>query len=122
MNFVQILGTCPAELVSVMAIIGFVVRAICIAIPIILIVLIILDLAKIVTAGNANDEKVKKEVTGKVVTRLIFAVLIFLVPTIIRLVFGLLPLPDGKSDVDMKGETATWKDCWDQGMAKGIVL
>ena len=118
MNYVQMLGSCPEELVSVMAIIRFVVNAICIAIPIILIVLIILDLAKIVTAGNIDD-KLKKEVTSKVVTRLIFAVLIFLVPTIVRLVFGVLPLPKG--DNEATGEGATWRDCWDAG-ASGIKM
>lgn len=120
MNFVQMLGSCPDELVSVMAIVGFVVRAICIAVPIILIVLIILDLAKIVTAGNVDD-KIKKEVTSKVVSRVIFAVLIFLVPTIVRLLFGLLPLPE-KDKNDTNDSNATWRDCWDQGMERGIVL
>ena len=114
MSFVQILGACPDELVSIMAIVRFVVNVICLGIPIILIVLIILDLAKIVTAGNIDD-KLKKEVTSKVVTRLIFAVLIFLVPTIIRLVFGVLPLPDNANT----GEGATWRSCWDAG-ASGI--
>ena len=117
MSYMQILGSCPTELVSVMAIIRFIVNAICIAIPIILIVLIIRDLAKIVTAGNIDD-KLKKEVTSKVVTRLIFAVLIFLVPTIVRLVFGVLPLPDNANT----GEGATWRDCWDRAADKGIVM
>lgn len=119
MSYVQILGTCPPELVSVMAIVRFVVNAICIAVPIILIVLIILDLAKIVTAGDIDD-KLKKEVTSKVVTRIIFAVLIFLVPTIVRLVFGALPLPKGDS-TDPTREDATWRDCWDAG-ANGITM
>jgi len=114
MNFFQILG-CSDELISVLAIVRFVINAICIAIPIILIVLIILDLAKIVTAGNANDEKVKKEVTSKIVTRLVFAVLIFLVPTIIKFIFGVLPLPDNAQT----GEGSTWRTCWDAA-ANGI--
>ena len=114
MNYVQMLA-CPDELVSIMAIVRFVVNAICIAIPIILIVLIILDLAQIVTSGKL-EEKEKKEVTSKIVSRIIFAVLIFLVPTIVRLVFGILPLPN---DSGNQGEGATWRDCWDAG-ASGI--
>ena len=114
MNYVQMLA-CPPEFTSVMAIVRFVVNAICIAIPIILIVLIILDLAQLVTSGKL-EEKEKKEVTSKIVSRIIFAVLIFLVPTIVRLVFGLLPLPQ---DVGNQGEGATWRDCWDAG-ASGI--
>ena len=117
MNYVQILGSCPEEMVSIMAIVRFVVNAICIAIPIILIVLIILDLAKIVTSGKLEDKE-KKEVTSKIVSRIIFAVLIFLVPTIVRLVFSVLPLPQGK-DNESTGEGATWRDCWDAG-ASGI--
>ena len=113
MNVFQILA-CKSELVSILAIVRFVLNAICIAIPIILIVLIILDLAKIVTAGNIDD-KIKKEVTNKVVTRLIFAVLIFLVPTIIKFIFGVLPLPDSSNT----GEGSTWRTCWDEA-ANGI--
>ena len=120
MNYVQMLGACPEEMVSVMAIIRFVVNAICIAVPIILIVLIILDLAKIVTSGKLEDKE-KKEVTSRIVTRIIFAVLIFLVPTIVRLIFGVLPLPKKGDNSDMSGENATWRDCWDAG-ASGIVM
>ena len=115
MNYVQLLA-CPDELISIMAIVRFVVNAICIAIPIILIVLIILDLAQIVTSGKLEDKE-KKEVTSKVVSRIIFAVLIFLVPTIVRLVFGILPLPT--TDGSNTGEGSTWRDCWDAG-ASGI--
>lgn len=107
MNFVQILGSCPAELATIMAIVKTIITWICIAIPILLIVLIILDLAKIVTAGNLDD-KLKKEVMGKVTSRLIYAVIIFLVPTIVKLVFNLLPLPSNVGDPN-----ATWRDCWD---------
>jgi len=112
MNLIQMLGVCPQEFIDVMKIVRFVLNVLCIAIPIILIVLIIFDLAKIVTAGNIDD-KLKKEVTSKVVTRLIFAVLILLVPTIVRLVFGILPLPD-RADV---GPGSTWQDCWDRSNA-----
>ena len=101
------LDVCTSELSSILAIVKTILNVICIAIPILLIVLIILDLAKIVTAGNIDD-KLKKEVTSKVVTRIIFAILIFLVPTIIKLVFNLIPLPG-----DASGENATWRTCWE---------
>ena len=108
MNFVQILGVCPPELVDILAIVKWVITLICWIIPIILVVLIILDIAKIVTAGNIDD-KLKKEVTGKITTRIIFAVIIFLVPAIIRLLFDYVPVKN--KDVTFDG--ATWKDCWD---------
>ena len=89
MNFIQLLA-CDADFVAILRIVRWVVNIICFAIPIILIVLCILDIAKIVTAGNIDD-KLKKEVTNKVVTRIVFAVIIFLVPTIIGLIFNLIP-------------------------------
>ena len=86
MNLFQILGVCNGDFVAVLRIIRWVVNIICFAVPIILIVLCILDIAKIVTAGNIDD-KLKKEVTGRITTRIIFAVIIFLVPTIIGIIF-----------------------------------
>ena len=56
MNFVQILECCPSELYDVISIIKFVINVIRWAIPIILILLCILDIAKIVTAGNIDDK------------------------------------------------------------------
>ena len=113
MNLVQMLSgeICSTEMLSILAIVKTVLNIICIGVPIILIVLIVLDLAKIVTAGNIDD-KLKKEVTNKIVTRIIFAVLMFLVPTIVRLVFNIIPLP-GDTGAGASGEDATWKTCWD---------
>ncbi len=109
MNFVQILdGACPPALSEIIGIIKWVINIICFAIPIILIILCILDIAKIVTAGNIDD-KLKKEVTGKITTRIIFAVIIFLVPTIVRLLFDFIPV----KDKDATFEGATWQNCWD---------
>ncbi len=111
MNFVQIIdGLCTPEMVDIIGIIKAVIKLICWAIPIILIVLCILDVAKIVTAGNIDD-KLKKEVTGRITTRLIFAVIIFLVPTIVRMIFDFIPV--GKSEGSLKID-ATWKNCWDE--------
>ena len=109
MNFVQMLGACPQELADILSIVKWVISIICWAVPIVLIVLTILDIAKIVTAGNIDD-KLKKEVTGKITTRLIFAVIIFLVPTIVRLLFNFVPVV---KDDNSSFAGATWKDCWD---------
>ena len=73
------------------------------------IVLCILDIAKIVTAGNIDD-KLKKEVSDRIVTRIIFSVVIFLVPTIVGLLFKFVPVDTSESTLD----GATWKDCWDE--------
>ena len=107
MDFLQILaGTCDSDFVSILRIVRWVVDIICWAIPIILIVLTILDVAKVVVAGNIDD-KLKSEVGNKVVSRLIFAVIIFLVPTIIGLVFRFVPVEQNTVN------GLTWKDCWD---------
>lgn len=110
MNFVQVLGCCPKAISDVIEIIKFVINGICWAVPIILIVLCVLDIAKIVTAGNIDD-KLKKEVTNRIVTRLVFAVIIFLVPTIVRLLFGVIPVV--KDDQNSEAFGATWGECWD---------
>ena len=106
MNFFQILAGCDADFVSILRIVRWVINIICWGIPIILIVLTVLDIAKIVVSGNIDD-KLKKEVGSKVATRLIYAVIIFLVPTIVSLIFRFVPV----SQSTVNG--LTWKDCWD---------
>ena len=110
MNFFQILGVCDPDFVSILAIVRWVVKIICFSIPIILIVLCVLDIAKIVTAGNIDD-KLKKEVTSRIVTRVIFAVIIFLVPTIVGLIFRFVPVKD-KNNATLNN--ATWQNCWEE--------
>ena len=109
MNLFQILGACNEDFVAILRIVRWVVNIICFAVPIILIILCILDIAKIVTAGNIDD-KLKKEVSDRIVTRIIFSVVIFLVPTIVGLLFKFVPVDTSESTLD----GATWKDCWDE--------
>ena len=111
MNFFQMLATCDADFVSILRIVRWVISIVCFGIPIILIVLTIFDIAKVVVAGNIDD-KLKKEVSGKVVTRLIYAVIIFLVPTIVGLIFRFVPVEQGKVN------GLSWKDCWDAAASK----
>ena len=85
MNVFQILD-CDGDFVAILKIVRWVVSIICFIIPIVLIVLCILDIAKLVTAGNIDD-KLKKEVTNKVAKRVVFALIIFLVPFIVILIF-----------------------------------
>ena len=46
----------------------------------------------------------------KIVTRIVFAVIIFLVPTIVGLLFKLIPVADSDKNVNI--QCATWSDCW----------
>ncbi len=112
MNLVQFLAGCDTDFVSILKIVRWVINLICFGVPIILIILTIFDIAKIVIAGNIDD-KLKKEVTNKVFTRLIYAVVIFLVPTIISLIFRLVPVNGSTGNASASLDGVTWKDCWD---------
>ena len=71
-----------------------------IVIPIILIVLGMIDLAK---AVMSNDDKVMKEAQGKLIKRIVYAVIIFFVVAIVQFVFGLLgSASDNASDSNME--------------------
>ena len=76
-----------------------------------LIVLITIDVAKIVTAGNIDD-KMKKEVGNKIVTRLIYALIIFLIPMIISMIFRILP--SGVKDATGAGDGGSWIECYNE--------
>lgn len=81
------------------ALVHLAVLAIKVFIPIILIVLGMMDLAK---AVMANEEKVMKEAQSRFIKRLLYAVLVFLVVAIVQTIFGFL----GKAD-SSEGTTAT---------------
>lgn len=66
-------------------IIILVVNLIKIAVPIILIIMGMLDLAK---AVMSNDEKEMKGAQTKLIKRVIYAILVFLVVAIVQLIFG----------------------------------
>ena len=103
----MILVDCINSLGFVMRIITRLVYYLRILIPVILIVLIMFDLAKVVISNE--DEKAKKEVSSKVVKRLIYAVIIFLIPTIVSFIFTrLVRLP---SD-DLNGDPTSFVSCW----------
>ena len=99
--------TCSSELQTILGLVRFVLNLIRFAIPILLIVLLTIDLAKIVTAGNLDD-KLKKEVMGKVTSRIIYAVIIFLVPTIVMLLFSWLP----DNVTGYNDNQVSWSDCF----------
>lgn len=81
------------------ALVHLAVLAIKIFIPIILIVLGMMDLAK---AVMANEEKAMKEAQSRFIKRLLYAVLVFLVVAIVQTIFGLLAGADAT-----EGSTAT---------------
>ena len=86
-----------SPLVKALAIVRLVMNVICIAVPIVMIVLGTIDLFKAVTAGKDEDIKKKQQTLIK---RIIAGVLVFLVPTIVSLLMSLL------------GAGGNWADCW----------
>lgn len=71
-----------------------IIKVIQFGIPVILIVLGMIDLGK---AVMSNDEKEMKGAQGKLIKRVIYAVLIFLVVAIVKMVFGIFAKADNKS-------------------------
>lgn len=80
-----------------------------IIIPIALIILIIMDLFKNVT--NGDNDKTVKDNNKIVIKRLIYAVLLFFVPTIVSLIMNLLSLV---------GLTSEYKECIDNATKEKI--
>ncbi len=112
MNFIQILEiSCETPLVNaIISGVRTIFTLIQWGIPILLIVLCTIDMFKAVSSG---DEKKTKEAQKTSIRRLIYAVVAFLIPWIIGLVFGFI----GNVVTDDSAQVAdnTWKTffkCW----------
>ena len=75
------------------------------AIPIILIVIGTFDMMKAVVASKEDEIKAAQKLLIK---RVVYAVIIFLIPTLVYLVFNIVSNTDGISG------TGNFWDCWDQ--------
>ena len=78
-------------------------------IPIILILLISFDLYKVMASNP--DDKTKKTALEKVVKRLIYTLIIFLIPTIINFTFKTIDKLLSK-DSSIDSTPTTWLGCW----------
>ena len=113
MNLFQILeNICTGDVKTVIAAVKTVFTLIQWAIPCVLIVLGTIDMFKAMTSG---DEKATKEAQKKFIRRLIYAVVAFLIPFIISLVFTFV----GKmidDDAAQQGKTTydNFFGCWKQ--------
>ncbi len=107
----MILFTC-GELGFIMRMLGFLMKLLKIAVPITLILLIVIDFAKAVIA---NDDKKMHEATSVAGKRLVYALVIFLVPTIVRLIFnqvGNIGTNGGMAaNTELNGATS-WIECY----------
>ena len=110
-------GFCKAT-ANVWQILGYVLLVFKIVIPLLLIIYGIIDLGKAVIASK--DDEIKKATTS-LTKRAIAAVVIFLLPTIVSFIMGIISdFNDRKADFDIckkcitnpggKGECAAWAD------------
>ena len=93
----------------ILGVIVKIVKIIRIAIPIILIIFITFDLFKAIT-GNVDDKE-KKEAFSKIIKRIIYALIIFLVPTIVNFIF-LQIAPVSKDASGHSGTSTSYLQCW----------
>ena len=82
---------CSRELLNILFLIRTALKWVCIIIPIIIIVMTVMDMAKIVTAGDKTDD-LKKKAISQTATRIVFAIVIFLVPELVNLIFNIIPI------------------------------
>ena len=109
MDFVQLLDTCSDLKPIINFIKNGVFPIIQIGIPILLIIFGSIDLGKAVLS---SDDKEIKGATGKLIRRIIYAVAIFFIVTIVHLVFNTLG-DTGKGDKGPGAEhTNDWWTCW----------
>lgn len=91
---------------TIISIVHQVVNIIRFAVPIFLILLGSIDLAKAVIAGKEDE---MKKAQGTLIKRAVYALAVFLVVTLVIFVMGLLPV-GGADEVD----DTTWRECWNE--------
>ena len=112
MNLFQMAVMCEGDILTIVSAIKFVFTLIQWAIPAVLIILGTIDMFKAMTSG---DEKKTKEAQKTFIRRLIYAVVAFLIPFIIGLVFQFVGnvLSGAKEGDDANNAFLDFMDCWD---------
>ena len=110
MDFIQLLATDPCN--GLLPIVQFVRKGVFpiiqIGIPILLIIMGSIDLGK---AVMSSDDKEIKGATSRLVKRVIMAVAIFFVVTIVTIVMNLFTKVDND---DVTEGTGDWRACWNE--------
>lgn len=78
-----------------------------VAIPIVLVVLCTLDLGRAVIG---SDDKENKKILKRIVRRLVFAILIFFIVTVINLIFTMV------GNITENEALIRWSQCWNNPM------
>ncbi len=98
-----------SETIQIWSLVGTVVTILKIGIPLIIIVMAIIDLGK--AAVSSKPEDVTKAF-GTLVKRLIAGLVIFFIPTIVNLVFGLIDDFDEGTDYGICSACVAGADCY----------
>ena len=77
------------------------------SIPLLLILLCTIDITKAVLSG---DEKVITEAQSKAIKRVIYAVIIFVIPILVKTIFNIINNSFFKNDDSV--DPTNWIDCW----------
>lgn len=117
MNLFQIMDLCTGEMQVVVSAVKTIFTLIQIAIPAVLIILGTVDMFKAMASG---DEKRTKESQRIFIRRLIYAVVAFLIPFIVRLIFNFVADNIGTAE-GKAGRTAYDKffACWNGASGSG---
>lgn len=102
------LDGCAAGLKPLLGLVNFVVDAIMIGIPIILILLGMVDLGKAVISSKEDEVKKATKAFGK---RFLYAVGVFAVVWLVTFVFDTV---SSVTDDTINPNQANWRACWDQ--------
>ena len=98
---------CSGGVIQIVGLVKMVIRVLQIAVPIGLIVMGTIDMAKAVIAG---DEKKMKEAQKPFIKRIIAAIIVFLIPIIVNMVLSFVTT--GNSE---------WIDCWNKSEWNGAI-
>lgn len=102
------LDGCPAGLAPVLGIVNFIINAIMIGVPILLIVFGMVDLGKAVISSKEDEVKKATKAFGK---RFLYAVGVFAVVWLVTFVFDTINSTTGG---EINPDQANWKTCWEQ--------
>lgn len=102
------LDGCPAGLAPVLGIVNFIINAIMIGVPILLIVFGMIDLGKAVISSKEDEVKKATKAFGK---RFLYAVGVFAVVWLVTFVFDTINSTTGG---EINPDQANWKTCWEQ--------
>lgn len=80
----NILGITCGQLAPIMRVLAYLIKLFKIAIPIVLIAMVVIDFSKAVVA---SDDKKMNEAKSNAIKRIVYALVIFLVPTLVSLLF-----------------------------------